>query len=662
MVRLDNPEQWKKTIIGYSTLGILAIGILIALVSIIPYYNHLQSDAEQQLIAALRSRTMVLEQFLSKCRDVTLQVTSRSQIKKSLSAYYHGEISRQELALYTAERLKEALNPEAGVIGITRFDRDKQALVQVGAALPQECPCVAEDNSGREAIHGPALIEGTPVLLVSAPITTATGDVLGYDTVIFRTDGLRHILEDKTGLGDTGGVLLARVQGEQGEWLFNLHEASTPSTFPIDTKDPVGATLLKASEGQSGLYNPHFVLAPHHIIAYGPIPDTCWVLLVMMSSDKFYAPIRVQTSLLAGVILGLIVLGVLAITLLLRLLTGKIIIHASEMEAEIRRKTLALEKELQERRQMQTALQLAKEEADVANRAKSAFLANMSHEIRTPMNAIIGIADLLWETPLNEEQKKFVHIFRDAGNNLLALINDILDLSKIESGKQVLQPVEFYLDNLVNDTIALFSTRAQEKGLELTVRLPDDIPRLLLGDVGALRQVLFNLLGNAIKFTETGAVSLHIEVADPVVSPSGATADPNPPHFPGQPVHLRFSVIDTGLGIPPEWQDRIFDSFTQVDASLTRRFGGTGLGLAICKRLVELMGGQIWVDSEPGKGSTFTFTACMVALPPPHLPPAVSVENRLPESAGSSEQAPEPDGRHRRETGAALPPTATKSR
>ncbi|MZP29199.1 response regulator [Heliobacterium undosum] len=633
MVRLDKPEQFKKNIIGYSALGILTIGILIALVSIIPLYNHLQSDSEQRLVAALRSRTMVLEQFLSRGREVTLQVTSRSQIKKSLSAYYHGEISRQELAVYTAERLKEALNPEAGVIGITRFDRDGQPVVRVGVPLPQECPCIAGDNSGSPTIHGPALIEGTPALLVSAPITAATGDVLGYDTVIFRLDGLRRILEDKAGLGDTGEVLLARVRGGQGERLFNLHEAPLPSPFPIDTKAPVGAALLKAVEGQSGVYNPHLFLAPHNIIAYGPIPDTCWAILVMMSSDEFYAPIRVQISLLAGVIFGLIVLGVLAITLLLRPLTGKIIIQTSEMEAEIQHKTLALEKELQERRQMQAALLLAKEEADVANRAKSAFLANMSHEIRTPMNAIIGMADLLWETPLNEEQKKFVHIFRDAGNNLLALINDILDLSKIESGKQALQPVEFYLDNLVNDTMTLFSTRAQEKGLELTAQLPDDVPRLLLGDAGVLRQVLFNLLGNAIKFTETGAVSLLIEVADPEVLQSG------------QPVHLRFSVVDTGVGIPPQWQDQIFDSFTQGDASLTRRFGGTGLGLAICKRLVELMGGQIRVDSEPGKGSAFTFTACMVALPPPHLLPAVSVESRLTESAGSSEQATGLDGR-----------------
>ncbi len=245
------------------------------------------------------------------------------------------------------------------------------------------------------------------------------------------------------------------------------------------------------------------------------------------------------------------------------------------------------------RKQTELKLIEAREAALEASRLKSEFLASMSHEIRTPLNAIIGLADLLWETPLNTEQHEYVNIFRRAGTTLLDLINDILDLSKIEAGHFDLEQIDFDLNDLLEKTIEVLAVKAHEKHLELACRVAPDVPVDLVGDPHRLRQIVVNLLGNAIKFTERGEVVLLVE-RDPHATTPGT---------------LRFSISDTGIGILAEKQAAIFDSFSQVDSSTTRKYGGTGLGLTISKRLVEMMHGQIWVESQPGLGSTFYFTA-----------------------------------------------------
>ena len=209
------------------------------------------------------------------------------------------------------------------------------------------------------------------------------------------------------------------------------------------------------------------------------------------------------------------------------------------------------------------------------------------------MNAILGMADLLAETPLTPEQEEYVRIFQRARHTLLTVINDVLDLSKIEAGQIVLESTEFDLAELLEDTAEVLAIWAHEKGLELLTRIEPDVPTALVGDPHRLRQVFLNLAGNAVKFTERGEVVLQAE-KDPTAEQPGA---------------LQFSVRDTGIGIPPEKLSVIFESFAQADASITRQYGGTGLGLPISKRLVELMGGRLWVESQLGQGSTFYFTA-----------------------------------------------------
>ena len=260
-------------------------------------------------------------------------------------------------------------------------------------------------------------------------------------------------------------------------------------------------------------------------------------------------------------------------------------------------------RDVTDRKRTEGVLREAKEAAEAASRAKDEFLANVSHEIRTPMNAILGMTEIVLDTPLTDDQRHCLRTVHSAADNLLGIINDLLDFSKIEAGKLELDVADFSLRAAVGDTLRALVVRAQKKGLELIYDVQPEVPDALVGDSPRLRQVLVNLVGNALKFTEEGEVVVRVELA----------GDPAPEGDVG----LRFTVRDTGIGIPPDQQERIFRAFEQEDTSTTRRYGGTGLGLTIAARLVALMGGAIAVESEPGRGSTFAFTARFGRQPHP---------------------------------------------
>lgn len=561
--------------------SIIAVAVAISATMVGMVGFQIWRDRERALTDAVNNTTSLTTSLEEHTRqiftasDLLMQsILNDVDLKPSLSDIDRGKIH---------EKLKTFAGGATFIKALAIIDRSGNRIVSADLVNP---PPVSFNDRPHFFVHA---FEPSLGFYIGAPIQGVTGSTLGQTLIplsrrINSRDGrfagivyaglpIRYFLDFYRSIDIKPGVDI-RLMLTDGSLLVSQ------AVHPTGQLDFYWHPLFKKIiENQTtGTYEgAGFQPFTQEITSYRQVPGFPLVVTVSMNRDEVFAHWLATAKTSAALVVAML-LAITAATIWLLRLTSQ----RETLLRDVTTEKLRAEK--------------ASEDARLADEAKSAFLATMSHEIRTPMNGIIGFSELLLETPLDGRQKEFVTTVYDSARTLLVLLNDVLDYSKIEAGKIELELIDFDPTSIVQSVLSLFQRQAETKGLKLTLSIAPDVPKGVTGDASRLRQILTNLVSNAIKFTEKGSVDLFLSLAG----------------HGGDWAALRFAVKDSGIGIPDEAKNHLFSRFSQADSSISRRFGGTGLGLAICKSLVDVMHGELGVSSRPGEGSTFWFT---ISLP-----------------------------------------------
>lgn len=533
----------------YLSLAAALVGIALTFALLGLAWQAVVRNERQRFTTEVGQTTDSLATNILATHDVLDDVTTLSTVLEQI-----GDAKYEDF-------LKDALNARSGVVGL--------ALLTAASQSPSPMFRVAHDMAAADILA--QFLESTK----ARNLASLTPEQLAYPMPLVLESPLSFgLLQQASGDDVPGRVMLAIVTREallNGVSMFADHDLR----LFIETQDAAGRKPILEQVSASKARGPRVLTLDEEI----RIPFERYS--VRVSAGRSIGFWQVDK----GLLITALTLGV-GITLLLVALARS----REQQTLELAQRNRLIESQVR----LQTEeLQATRDQALKASQVKSDFLASMSHEIRTPLNAIVGMAELLRDTPLTEVQSRYVKVFHHAGDALLALVNDILDFSKIEAGQLKLEHIVYEPRRVMSQVIDIYHLKAHDAGLKLLMEVADDVPELNRGDPSRLRQVLLNLVGNALKFTDRGAVTIHAQFVDRMIE---------------------FAVSDTGIGIPPDKIEDIFDSFTQGDSSTTRRFGGTGLGLTICRRLVEAMGGRIWCESRVGAGSRFILMLPAVAV------------------------------------------------
>lgn len=559
----DRPHSFRSgrslrvRILLYAVLSVLLVGGVMGILTVRPLMAELEEAAERELSMTSRISSRTVGEFARSARALALQITSRTRIREALEAYGDGEEDRESLRAFTEPKLADALALSEHARGITRLDMDGRPIAAVGESIPGHLQLLPSELTLTDL---PAGREG-PRFLVAAPIQDPTGRRLGADLVVFDAEPIIDLL------------LTSR-----GPWEHRFHAVALFSGRTLRATGEAGF-LTHPPDHESWVWEPRAETPDYRNgewrTATASIDGTPWRIALAVHASGLYADVRENLSEALAFIGLAMLLGIGGVLLLIRPLTGTMVLRQQELREEVAEKTAEAE---QQRRL-----------AEQANEAKTAFLSNMSHDLRTPLQGILGFLSLLSERLEEGENRKYTRYAEESANDLLRQVDELLEISRIESGSFTLQQEPTALRETLEGIVALLRPRAEQKHLQLSWHVGSSVPEYLITDKGALRQVLINLVENAIKYTPAGWV--HVRGDYEQISQRGI---------------LDISVQDSGTGIPEAERARIFDRFSRLDYTSSSATG-TGLGLTISKGIVELLGGELSCHSVPEEGSVFRF-------------------------------------------------------